>query len=531
MNGRWLVGIALLGARAMAQTPPAAERVDLLRVPEVGAVLAAPSREPPLAPSAPPSATAAQSTPLEGAIDPDHYPVGPGDRLLVELWGIRDLSMEVEVNAEGRLMVPRAGVFDARGLTLAQLREAVEKRLHEVYPSLRGGLTLVRPRTFLVNVTGAIARPGTYPATPATRVSALVQQAGGPLPRASTRTVQVRRVGSEQQVVADLVRFALLGDRGGDPTLLDGDTIFVPLREVEVEVAGAVRRPGSYELVEGRDVAELLALAGGVTSDGAAGLPLRVTTRASGDRLAVRSVPADTGRLLALHDGDRVYVPSLGDLRRTVIVEGAVIGAGTDPSVGLQRLPNLVDHHADAPVSLPRDVSVPVAFVDGDGVRDLITKVGGLQPWADPSSAYLIRTIDGNRKRIALDVTEITAGRAPEVEVRAGDTLVVPSREDSVTVGGAVARPGLYTYRRGLAPTDFLALAGGATRVANAGGARVLHRDGRSQQLSKATSIEPGDTITVPERRITTPEWVEIGLLAGNIAVSAAALSITALRY
>jgi polysaccharide export outer membrane protein len=520
MRGIMVVGIALGAARAMAQLPTVGDGlIPVATMPREAPRDASQERPREVFPPSVPTGA------LEGAIDPARYMMGPGDRLLVELWGMHDVTADVEVNAEGRLLVPRAGVFDVRGLSLADVRTAVEKRLHEVYPSLHGGVTLVRPRSFLVHVTGAVTRPGTYPATPSTRVSALVQDAGGPLPRASTRAVQVRRPGNEARITADLVRFTLLGDRGGDPTVLDGDTIFVPLREVEVEVTGAVRRPGRYELVEGRDVAELLALAGGVTAEASMALPLRVTERPSGDRVVVRSVTLAEARALPLRDGDRLHVPLLADLRRTVVVEGAIVGV--DGAAAQQRAPYLVDHHVDAPMSQPREVSIPVAYVEGDGVRDLITKVGGLQPWAEAGSAFLLRTVDGTRRRIAVDVPEIAAGRAPDLEVRPGDTLVVPSRQESVLVGGAVARPGLYAYRRELAGRDYLILAGGTTRTADVGGARVLHRDGRSTLLSKST-VEPGDAISVPERRITAAEWVEITLLAGNAALGATTLALSA---
>src|SRR5581483_7934899 len=98
MGCRWIVGLALVvGARAMAQVPGATE-----------AAMTTPTRDPVIdhgaaTVGAPP---ASPGTALEGAIDPQHYLVGPGDRLLVELWGMHDLTVEVEVNAEGRLVVP-----------------------------------------------------------------------------------------------------------------------------------------------------------------------------------------------------------------------------------------------------------------------------------------------------------------------------------------------------------------------------------------------------------------------------------------
>jgi protein involved in polysaccharide export with SLBB domain len=474
-----------------------------------------------------------EATALEGALDPASYQVGPGDRFLIEMWGLHDLSATVEVNPEGRLSVPHVGVFSARGETLAGLRGAVEKRLREVYPTLHGGMTLQKPRTFLVTVGGAVAHPGNYPATPVTRVSALVALAGGALPRASTRAVQVRRPSSTEAIVADLLRFNLLGERGGDPTVLDGDSLFVPLRQTEVEVTGAVRRPGRYELTGSGDLDELLRLAGGYAPDASTTLPLRVSARQGTDRVGVRSVKRDDK--VPLHDGDVVHVPSLTDFRRVVIVEGAVVGPAEaslpDATRIMQFSPYQTDRRNDAPVSTLREISVPVAFVDGDGVRDVINKVGGLQPWADAASAFVLRPASvGSPTRISVDVPAVASGNAPDVEVRPGDTLVVPSRRDSILVGGAVQHPGLYQYNPGLHPLDYITMAGGTLRTANEGAARLLRHGGGSILLSKATTVEPGDAISVPEKKITVAEWVEITLILGNLAVGTAALALTAMK-
>jgi protein involved in polysaccharide export with SLBB domain len=471
---------------------------------------------------------------LEGAVDPNSYIVGPGDRLLIELWGLRDLSTEIEVNAEGRLSVPSVGVFAAGGEKLAALREAINARLRAVYPKLNGNVSLVRPRTFQVNILGAVARPGPYPATALTRVSSLIPSAL-PLPTSSTRKVEIRRKGRKDAIIADIVNFNVLGDPSGNPTLLDGDKIFVPVRELEVEVSGAVKRPGRYELVREKNVRELLDLAGGLASDVASTLPLRVTTREGGDRLIVRSLSQATAAVTALRSGDRVHVPSLTDLSRTVVVEGAIVGnpsivatpsasgetLAVDPD---RRVPSAVTS-SDRPVDLPgspsREVSVQLPYVEGDGVSDLISKAGGLQPWADASAAYLLRPLpDGDRRRIPVDVTAITSRKAPEVPIQPGDTMVIPGRRDAVMVGGAVQHPGLFPYSRNLHPPDYITLAGGPTRTGQAGSAVVLKRSGEGKKISAVKQIDPGDVISVPESGLTTFEWVEIILTIANLAVA-----------
>jgi protein involved in polysaccharide export with SLBB domain len=123
-----------------------------------------------------------------------------------------------------------------------------------------------------------------------------------------------------------------------------------------------------------------------------------------------------------------------------------------------------------------------------------------------------------------LDVPAIAAGRAPELPVQPGDTLVIPSRREQVLVGGAVQRPGFYQYNPELHPGDYVTLAGGPTRTGDPAGARVLTAGGVSRSIGRVSAIQPGDAITVPEKRLTTGEWMEITLVLTNLAVATTAL-------
>jgi protein involved in polysaccharide export with SLBB domain len=471
-----------------------------------------PEPEPPLPPDV---------TPLEGGVAAKSYVVGPGDRLHLELWGLTELSQNLEVTADGRLFVPRAGVFSAAGQTLQALRDAVEARLRKLYPRLETSLTLIRPRTFLVHVTGAVVRPGTYPANPMTRVSAILPRAGGTLPSGSMRRIEIRRNG--ELLKADLLRFQLFGQVDQDPLLLDGDTLYVPAQQLSAEALGGVRRPGRYELIGSRTLDELLELAGGVAPQASQRREVRISSRESGDRFTVRSVALAAAPTTELADGDVVRVPELAEQQSLVRVEGAVVGPrNLDGATQLRVNPNARAGDREEPA---REISLTLPFIEGDGVRDLLAKAGGLEPWADSRNAYLSR----RGGQLPVDLVAVSTGDARDVPVAAGDTLVVPSRREQVMVSGAVQRPGFYPYAGDLRPTDYLNLAGGATRSGNSAGAQVLH-DGVTRPLKKAKTVEPGDVITVPENRMTQGEWINLALILGNIAIGVAALGVAASR-
>ena len=139
-----------------------------------------------------------------------------------------------------------------------------------------------------------------------------------------------RRRGVAEPIHADLVRFTLFGQVDQDPQLLDGDTLYVPTRQLTVDVTGGVRRPGTYELISKRTIEELLELAGGLDTQASSVRPLRVTSRATSDDVAVRSVSLTVAAATGLKDGDLVHVPVMVDQRPTVLVQGAVVGPRDD---------------------------------------------------------------------------------------------------------------------------------------------------------------------------------------------------------
>src|SRR6185503_11168881 len=121
-----------------------------------------------------------------------------------------------------------------------------------------------------------VKQPGSYTSHPVERVSTLLARAGGVT--GSRRQIKIKRK-SGTTVNADLTLYELTGNTALNPLLLDGDVVSVPVAETVVEIAGAVHRPGKYELIATKDVTELLQLAGGLTSSVARSLPVRVIRR------------------------------------------------------------------------------------------------------------------------------------------------------------------------------------------------------------------------------------------------------------
>jgi protein involved in polysaccharide export with SLBB domain len=474
----------------------------------------------PQMPNAPPDAG---GTLQEEVLDPARYIVGPGDLLALTFWGVQNFNHRLRVDPQGRLFVPNVGYIAVAGQSLAAVDKAVGARVRAAYPRLKYGLMLLQPRRFVIHVAGLVKNPEAYAVTALTRVSAVLTLAGGRAPGGSIRNIQVRRAGAV--ILADLVPFLQLGDRSQNPFVLEGDVIYVPPARLEVAIDGAVYRPGAYELRAGT-LEELLALAGGAAEYASTTLPIRVLNRRGGDRVAnVRLGALGSAGLGAtvLRHGDRVMVPSSVEGVPQVIVQGAVGSAHGVPQASQ-------DKRLDTAGSAMREVTLALPFYEGDTVRMILERAGGLLPWADARSASVERR-DGKGKvtRFPVDAHALLILRdiTNDLPLRAGDIVYVPAERESIMVSGPVYRPGLYQYNPRYTAADYVNLAGGPTPNGTTSGAQVIAKNGSRTPLDKAAVVAPGDTVSVKPKALTTFEWVQILLTASTLLLSAVTITIT----
>jgi protein involved in polysaccharide export with SLBB domain len=304
-----------------------------------------------------------------------------------------------------------------------------------------------------------------------------------------------------------------------NPFLRDGDVVRVPFEELAATIGGAVNRPGRYELVKTRDLAELVELAGGPSPDATQLLPISLVRRSADDRPDLQLVLFSEGaRLpaLALRPDDRVSMPSVSELQQSVVVVGAIAGAApAGPATGLATAPE----ETSATKRLP--------FVKGDTVRTLLERVGGTGPLADLSGSYILR----QGQAIPVDLYALVMLRKLEADraVELGDTLVVPFKRRNVVVEGAVFAPGSYPYNPTFGVEQYLSLAGGRSRNAQSiDEVRVITSKGETHEYRPGLQVEPGSSLVVPERNFSRSEVVQIFLGVAGIVLSGVAVVIAA---
>ncbi|TMQ07211.1 MAG: hypothetical protein E6J90_43880, partial [Deltaproteobacteria bacterium] len=395
--------------------------------------------------------------------------------------------------------------------TLAAVRAEVKAKIRAIYPGLSFDLTLASPRTFLVHAVDYVQRPGAYPSRALDRVSSVIARSGI---TGSRRRIAIKhRDGTT--AAADLLRYDLTGDTTYNPFLLDGDVLSVPFATPVVTITGAVRRPGGYELVAGKDLAELLDLAGGFSSSVSRALPIRLLRRNAQQQLTAIEL-AFAGQAApdtSLQDEDLVVVQGSEELQRTVQVIGAVAGADPlDRATASRRVP----------------------FVEGDTVKSLFDRIGGIKAPGDLRRSYISRPHPGQPDElIALDLEALLVRRdfSADRPIRLDDTIVVPPMQYSVLIEGAVVRAGLYNYNPSFGISEYIAHAGGRTRTArDLDEIQLIDTSGHTHAFRPGMKPSPGDAILVPERNFSRTEIAQLVLAGAGIVLSGIAVTIAARR-
>lgn len=443
--------------------------------------------------------------PLRSVAGPD-YRLGNGDVLDVQISGRLDVTrLQVIVDPEGGVSIPPLGAVQVGGLTLLEANRRIAERARTLLRFADVSIAVWAPRVFDVTVSGEVERPGTAQAQATQRLHELILNAGGITPRGSARHVQVTHGGAAREV--DLLRFELRGDVEQNPYVQDGMRVHVPPRGPAVTLAGAVRRPGEYELGPGDSLRDLLELTGGL-APGGAGSDARLTRiRPDGlketvsiDLRAALAPPAD----LTLQSADTLFVPPLSVLQDVVEVRGAFVGVADSSKTATAGKPTIVQRFE---------------LAQGERVRDVVLKAGGTAAYADLGLAFIDRGgVTGPRQRIPIDLQRLLVQKddIQNVLLQNGDVLTVPVAEDKVYVVGEVKTPGAQDYRPDLTPREYLALAGGPGNRAKLPAATVTFRNGRTYAMADAPPLEPGAVVTVPE--VAVKWWQDYVQIAQAVA-------------
>ena len=260
-------------------------------------------------------------------VTPD-YVLGPGDQLVIRIWGQVNFNAELTIDRSGSVYLPKVGDVHVAGLPYSELQQHLHDAIGRIYRNFNLSVELGQLRSIQVFLVGQARRPGTYTVSSLSTLVTALFATGGPSVQGSLRDIQVKR-GSEIVTHFDLYDLLINGDKSKDVPLLSGDVIYIPPVGPQVAVGGSVRVPAIYELKGPTSVSETLRFAGGLSTT--ASLERASIERIDGhkDRRTLDISLEGAGLETALRQGDILYVvPISPQFQNTVTLRGNVAVPG-----------------------------------------------------------------------------------------------------------------------------------------------------------------------------------------------------------
>ena len=367
---------------------------------------------------------------------PAGYILGPGDEILIDIYGTSQSSQKYAISPEGTIIIEKIGPVAIAGLTAEQAQAKVISKMGGHYQGSSIKLTVGQTRTVIVNVLGEVVNPGTYTLSAFSTVFNALYLAGGVTEIGTLRNIKVSRGGRIISKI-DVYDYILNGKLTGNVMLQDNDAIIVGAYDALVNISGAIKRPMFYEMKEGETVKALLEYAGGFNSD--ANKNIISVERKTNEGLTVHSVEEWDFASFAVQDGDSINVKNIIDRYQNMVeVTGAVFYPG---------------HY-----SISNECN---------SVRTLVEKAGGVMENAYTNLVVLFRmNEDRTRKAMSINLAGIMNNNVPDVILENEDSLVVSSDEEITRarryhIYGPLAKQGEFPYVENMTLEDAIVAAGG----------------------------------------------------------------------
>ncbi len=418
--------------------------------------------------------------PSENIATPQNYRLGPGDEVIIDIWGTSEDHLRQTISPEGSIMISQIGPVYLNGMTINDANKHIKNAFSKKYAGMEDAetdiqVTLGQVRTIQVDILGEVATPGTFRMSPFASVFHALYRAGGINDIGSLRNIQVLRNGKKVAGV-DIYEYLFDGKTNGNIRLQEGDVIIVPPYDQLVSIDGNVKRPMYYEIKPDETIKSLLEYSGGFTGDAYEGM-VRLA-RQSGTENELYNIERGEFASYRLQDGDIITVGTILDrYANRVELKGAVYRPGM--------------------FAIGKDINT---------VSDLVKKADGVTDDAYTDRVLLYREgPDLELQIMALDLKDILEGRAKDVTLKRNDVLVISSIHEleergALSIGGQVARPGSYPFAANTTLEDLIFQAGGLLEGASTARVDISRRivdptsTQQTQQISEiyTISIENG---------------------------------------
>lgn len=261
-------------------------------------------------------------------VTPD-YVVGPGDELVVHVWGQVSVNATVTVDRTGMVYLPQVGPVAVAGIPFSQLRTTLQGKIAKIYRNFNVSVSMGQLHSIRIYVSGDARQPGSFTVSSLSTLVNALFVTGGPAPQGSFRHIQLRRAG---QVVTDFDLYDLLiyGDKSKDVPLLPGDVIYIPPVGPQAAVFGSVRNSAIYELKDDTTVAEVIKDAGGLSilASMSSAVIERISDKHERTTVSV-SMSKSAMTSTVMHDGDILRImPITPRFSQTITMRGNLADPG-----------------------------------------------------------------------------------------------------------------------------------------------------------------------------------------------------------
>lgn len=400
------------------------------------------------------------------------YVIGPGDELVISVWGKIDGRWQLEVSRDGNISVPKIGLVNVASLTFNQLKEVLNTEFLKYYSGFNLNVSMGSLRSIRIYVVGNARVPGAYTVSALSTMISALFESGGPSKTGSMRNIQLKRNGKLISTL-DVYELLLKGDKSNDARLVNEDVIFIPPVGPLAGISGDVKTPAIYELKDGDKLTDLVTMASGFATTAYRGSVAmrRIFEHKFRDFYFgdLSEVYVDKSKDLPLSDGDLVQVFSITEQDNAVNVAGAVAYPG---KFGIDK--------------------------GKTRLKDVIKLAGGLLPYAS-NEAEITRvkfsTSGVQTERFLRDISYLHTGAemAPFL-LEPNDHIMVKPVSDwklykMVKMAGEIKYPGTYTVKKGERLSSVLERVGGFTDKAYPQGVVLIRESAREQQQKNLEEI------------------------------------------
>ena len=408
---------------------------------------------------------------------PQDYRLGPGDEIIINIFGSSEGSFLTEISREGNIKLERLSPVYLSGLSINSAKKRLRDNLSKIFPALKSNsdsikanidVSLVKARSIVVNIVGSVKVPGTYTISGFSSVLNALYICGGPNDIGSYRNIEIIRAGKKIKNI-DLYDYF---SKGIYPSfyLRDQDVIFVPPLKKEIVLKEGFKINKKFELIDEDNFKNILTLSGGFISE------------AYKDKIYVERI---NGIKVDFEDID------VSNYQTSFPEDGDIISA---------KIPNEFFENKvsiNGRVLLPGDYSLKY----NKTVKDLISSAKGLTRDALSSRAFLYRKNDGiSNELISLNLNSINDSK---IRLQVLDSLVVNSNKDLVgekyvEVVGEVLNETILPYKKNMSIIDAIVMSGGFSEKADKDNVQIFRNSSTNADntLSEVINVKVNENYT-----------------------------------